>query len=339
MLARCWGYTCPELSSTGAGFQTNVANDKDFMPTRVSYKLNLRGPSVTVQTACSTSLVAVHEACRSLLNHECDLVLAGGASVTVPTISGYIYQEDGVASPDGHCRPFDAKALGTVRGNGVGVVVLKRLDEAISDGDTIHAVILATAINNDGSLKVGYTAPSVEGQAKVIALAHAAAGVAADTIGYVEAHGTGTALGDPIEVAALKQAFGKQQKQGFCALGAVKSNIGHLDTAAGVAGLIKTVLCLKHHRLVPSLHFEQPNPKIEFASSPFHVNTKYRLWETDDTPRRAAVSSFGIGGTNAHVILEEAPATKPAGTTRPWQLLTVSAKSPSALETATENLA
>ncbi|HEX9205841.1 MAG TPA: beta-ketoacyl synthase N-terminal-like domain-containing protein, partial [Candidatus Deferrimicrobiaceae bacterium] len=244
----------PELVSTVGGFAALVGNDKDFLPTRVSYKLGLRGPSVAVQTACSTSLVAVHLACQSLLAHECDMALAGGVSISNSPQAGYLYQEEGIASPDGHCRAFDARARGTVPGSGVGIVVLKRLEDALRDGDTIEAVIKGSAINNDGSGKVGYTAPGVEGQAGAIATAQAMSGVEPDTIGYVEAHGTGTVLGDPIEIEALTQAFrARTGKKGFCAIGSVKTNLGHLDAAAGVTGLIKTVLALEHELIPPSL--------------------------------------------------------------------------------------
>ena len=326
------------IKSVGA-YQLLIGNDKDFLSTMVSYKLNLTGPSITVQCACSTSLVAVHLAYQALLNGECDMALAGGVSVKVPHRSGYLYLEGSIQSPDGHCRPFDAKAQGTLDGNGAGIVVLKRLSDAIVDGDNILAVIKGSAINNDGSQKVGYTAPSIEGQSEVIAEALAMAGVTADTISYVEAHGTGTSLGDPIEIAALTQAFRKtSQGRQYCAVGSLKSNLGHLDAAAGVAGLIKTVLQLQHKQLVPSLHFEEPNPKIDFVNSPFYVNTKLEEWPSAGGPRRAGVSSFGIGGTNAHVVLEEAPEREPSGSSRRWQLLTMSAKTPTALEAATANL-
>ncbi|MBW4592775.1 MAG: SDR family oxidoreductase [Brasilonema angustatum HA4187-MV1] len=315
-------------------------NDKDHIPTRVSYKLNLKGPSLNVSTACSTSLVAIHLACQGLLSYQCDMALAGGIAVRVLQNKGYLYQEDGMTSPDGHCRTFDAKAQGTVFGNGMGIVVLKRLEEALANGDCIYAVIKGSAINNDGSLKVGYTAPSVDGQAAVIAEAQAIAEFAPETITYVECHGTGTVLGDPIEVRALKKVFSAgTNKKRFCAIGSVKTNIGHLDRAAGVTSLIKTVLALKHKQIPPSLHFEQPNPEIDFANSPFYVNTKLFDWKTNGTPRRAGVSSFGIGGTNAHVILEEAPVVEPSDPARPWQLLLLSAKTSTALETATANLA
>lgn len=319
--------------------QTSIRNRTDHLTTNVAYKLNLKGPAVTVQTACSTSLVAVHLASQSLINHECDIVLAGGSSVTLPQKTGYMYQEGGILSPDGHCRAFDARAQGTVTGNGVGIVVLKRLEDALADRDTIHAVILGTAIGNDGSMKVGYTAPGAEGQAQVIAEAQLVAGVAPDTITYIEAHGTGTKMGDPIEIAALSQVFREgTQATGFCAIGSVKSNIGHLDAAAGVAGLIKTVLSLKHGMLPPSLHFEQPNPEIDFAHSPFFVNAQLRPWNAS-APRRAGVSSFGIGGTNAHVIVEEAPKVESGKITRPYQLLVLSAKTSTGLESATADLA
>jgi acyl transferase domain-containing protein len=315
---------------------TSLGVDKDFLTTRLSYKLNLKGPSMAVQTACSTSLVAVCQACSSLLSYQCDIALAGGIAVQVPRINGHWYQEGGIMSPDGHCRAFDAKANGTVLGSGLGIVVLKRLPEAIEDGDLIHAVIRGFAVNNDGSLKIGYTAPSVQGQAQVIAAAQALAGVDADTITYVEAHGTGTELGDPIEMAALTQAFrASTARKGFCAVGSVKTNIGHLDPAAGIASLVKAVLALEHRQLPPSLHFETPNPKIDFADSPFYVNTRLTDWTTDGVPRRAGVSSFGIGGTNAHVVLEEAPEREPSAPSTRWQLLTLSARSETGLDAAT----
>ncbi|MEH2238965.1 MAG: aminotransferase class III-fold pyridoxal phosphate-dependent enzyme [Nostoc sp.] len=335
-------YTQPNIIESVGSYRISIGNSQDFLPTYVSYKLNLKGPSINVQTACSTSLVAVHLACQSLLNGENDIALAGGVSIQVPHKAGYRHQQGGIMSPDGHCRAFDAKAQGTISGNGVGIVVLKRLEDALEDGDCIHAVIKGSAINNDGSFKVGFTAPSVDGQAKVIAEALAMARVESETISYVETHGTGTVLGDPIEIAALTQAFcptnKKNYSKNYCAIASVKTNIGHLDAAAGVAGLIKTVLALKHQQIPPSLHFEQPNPQIDFANSPFYVNHKLSEWKSNGSPRRAGVSSFGIGGTNAHVILEEAPAIKTSGSSRPWQLLLLSAKTSSALETATANL-
>ncbi|HEX6292480.1 MAG TPA: amino acid adenylation domain-containing protein [Herpetosiphonaceae bacterium] len=321
-------------------FQSMIGNDKDYLTTRVSYKLDLKGPAVTVQTACSTSLVAVCLACQSLLQYQCDMALAGGSSIGVPQRGGYLYQEGGIGSPDGHCRAFDAAARGTVGGDGVGVVVLKRLEDALADGDTIHGVITGFAINNDGAIKAGYTAPSVEGQAQVIEAAQAMADVDPETIGYIETHGTATPIGDPIEIAALTQVFrARTDKTGFCAIGSVKTNIGHLNAAAGVAGLIKTVLALGHKRIPPSLHFTQPNPQIDFANSPFVVNSRLSPWTARGGPRRAGVSSFGIGGTNAHVVVEEAPQPEPSGPSRPWQLLPLSARSAAALEAATDNLA
>jgi acyl transferase domain-containing protein len=328
-----------EAVEAATGFQIDIKNDKDHLATQVSYKLNLKGPSITVQTACSTSLVAIHLACASLFSGESDIVLAGGVGISVPQNVGYLYKEGGILSPDGHCKAFSAQAQGTVGGNGVGIVVLKRLEDALADGDYIHAVIKGSALNNDGSRKVGYTAPSVNGQAQVVATAQAVAGVAPGTITYIETHGTGTNLGDPIEVAALTQAFrGGTDKKGFCAIGSVKSNIGHLDAAAGVAGFIKAVLSLEHKQIPPSLHFTEPNPEIDFANSPFYVNAALADWETEQTPRRAGVSSFGIGGTNAHVILEEAPVRESSSSSRPHQLLTISARTSGALEQATANL-
>ncbi|HEY0603584.1 MAG TPA: SDR family NAD(P)-dependent oxidoreductase [Herpetosiphonaceae bacterium] len=323
------------LHGTMNTFQSFIHNKHDHLTARVAYKLDLRGPVVTVQTACSTSLVAVVMACQSLLNSQSDIALAGGATISVPQKTGYLYHESGIGAPDGTCRPFDAEAQGTVGGNGVGLVVLKRLDEALADGDTIHAVIRGAAINNDGSDRIGYTAPGAESQAEVIGVAHMLAEVDPESIGYVEAHGTATPIGDPIEVQALTQAFRRRtEKNQFCAIGSVKGNIGHLDTAAGVTGLIKTVLALKHRQIPPSIHFTQPNPHINFASSPFFVNDRLREWSPGATPRRAGVSSFGLGGTNAHLVLEEAPEPAPSGPARAAQLLVVSARTDSALEQA-----
>jgi acyl transferase domain-containing protein/acyl carrier protein len=323
--------------------QIDVANGADFLSTRVSYKLDLKGPSFTVQSACSTSLVATHVACQSLLNEECDLALAGGVSIHVKHPEGYRYLPGGIVSPDGHCRAFDAQAEGTVFGSGVGVVVLKRLAEAVRDRDRIHAIIKGSAINNDGALKVGYTAPGVEGQARVIAEALAAAGVEPGTIGYVETHGTGTKMGDPIEIRALTKAFGAGQAHQRCPIGSVKTNIGHLAGAAGVASLIKAVLALEHRQIPPTLHFKAPSPEIDFARSPFYVNAALAEWPAAARgPRRAGVSSFGVGGTNAHVVLEESPRALQQGLSppsRPVQLLLLSAKTPTALEAATTRLA
>jgi len=316
----------------------SVGNQKDYIATRVSYKFNLKGPSMTVQTACSSSLVTVCLGCQSLLNYQCDMVLAGG--ITAAALKGYTYMEGGIYSPDGHCRAFDAKAKGTVPGNGAGVVLLKRLADAIADGDQILAVIKGFALNNDGSAKVGYTAPSIEGQAEAIAEALAMAGVNPETIGYVETHGTGTLLGDPVETAALTKAYrASTAKKGYCAIGSIKTNLGHTDTAAGVVGLIKATLSLKHKKIPASLNFETPNPRIDFANSPFYVNTQLTEWKRADWPRRAGVSSFGIGGTNSHVVLEESPPHQPSAPSRPWQLLLLSAKTESALDTMTDNLA
>jgi amino acid adenylation domain-containing protein len=330
----------PAALAAADGSQAMLGSDKDFLATRVSYKLNLRGPSLTVQTACSTSLVAVHLACRALLGRECDLALAGGVSIAVPQAAGYLYQEGGIASPDGHCRAFDAQAGGTVSGSGVGVVVLRRLADAMAAGDPIRAVLRGSAINNDGAGKVGYTAPGVDGQAEVIAAAQRLAGITPEDLTYIEAHGTGTPLGDPIEIAALAKVFrAATTRRGFCAIGSVKTNIGHLDAASGVAGLIKTVLALEHREIPPSLHFTTPNPQIDFAASPFFVNAALADWQSQGAPRRAGVSSFGMGGTNAHVVLEEAPGAAPSGPSRPLQLLLLSARNANALEALTDRLA
>jgi amino acid adenylation domain-containing protein len=321
------------------GHMTLLGALSDTLATRVSYKLNLRGPSLTIQTACSTSLVAVCQACQGLLNYQCDMALAGGVSITFPQNRGYRYQEGGMGSADGRCRPFEATASGTVFGSGAGVVLLKRLEDALADGDHIHAVIRGFAINNDGSAKVGFTAPSVAGQSAVIATAHAVAEVDPRSIGYVEAHGTATPLGDPIEFQALAQAFqaGTDDRQ-FCALGSVKRLVGHLEIAAGVTGLIATVQALAHEQLPPMPGFEAPSPFIDIANSPFRINTQLEPWQRNGTPRRAGVSAFGVGGTNAHVVIEEAPAPAPRDDRRPGHLLVLSARSPEALETATTNL-
>jgi amino acid adenylation domain-containing protein len=326
------------LASVGE-LEVLTANDKDFLATRVSYKLNLRGPSITVQSACSTSVVAAHLACQSLICGECDLALAGGVSIVVPQERGYLHRPGGILSPDGHCRAFDASAAGTVFGNGAGIVVLRRLEDALAERDSILAIIRGSAVNNDGSGKIGYTAPSADGQAAVISEAIGVAGVDPATIQYIEAHGTGTALGDPIEVAALRKVFGASRDgAGSCALGSVKTNIGHLDAAAGIAGLIKVVLALRNRAIPPTLHFNKPNPEIEFSGGPFFVNTALRPWSANGEPRRAGVSSFGIGGTNAHVVVEEAPARPAAAPSRGWQILPISARSPAALRAASCNL-
>jgi len=321
-------------------YQIFLGNERDFLSTRASYKLNLKGPSVTVQTACSTSLMAVHMACQSLLSYQCDMALAGGVRVSIPQVTGYQYNEGFILSSDGHVRAFDSKASGTVPGEGVGLVMLKRLEDAIAERDNIHAIIKASAANNDGSLKAGFTAPSVEGQAEVIATAQAIADVDPETISYIETHGTGTLVGDPIEITALTQAFRlKTNKKGFCAIGAVKCNIGHTDIASGIAGLIKTILSLKNKAIPPSINYETPNPAIDFENSPFYVNTKLQDYKSSGTPRRAGVSAFGLGGTNVHVVLEEYQSDLITGTLqRPSHLVLLSGKSNSVLDRYSENL-
>ncbi|MGE7437904.1 type I polyketide synthase [Kitasatospora sp. NPDC001175] len=331
-------YSHQQIVDTLGQTQILVANELGFLASRVSYKLDLKGPAVSLRAACSTALVAAHTACRSLLAGECDLALAGGVHVDPNPGTGYLHQDGSFVSPDGHVRPFDADARGTVFGTGVGLVVLKRLEDALADGDTVHAVIRGSAINNDGAVKVGFTAPSVTGQAAVISAALTSAGLAPTDIDYVEAHGTGTSLGDPIEVQALSRAFGGT---GSCALGSVKGNIGHLDAAAGIAGLLKTTLALKHELLPPSLNYTRGNPDIDFASSPFRVQAESTPWpRSEHRTRRAGISAFGFGGTNAHLILEEAPLTpaSPAGS-RPTETLVLSARTPEALEEATDRLA
>ena len=300
-----------------------MGNSRDFLATRVSYKLNLRGPSFTLQSGCSTSLVAVTLGCQSLLTYQCDMVLAGGSSLTFPQKRGSLYQEGGMVSPDGHCRTFDADAQGTVFGSGVSVVLLKRVEDAIRDGDQIYAVIRGFALNNDGSAKIGYTAPSVEGQSNVIALALEAANIDPETIGYIEAHGTATPLGDPIELTALSNVFrvhGETRKQ-FCTIGSAKTNVGHLDIAAGVTGLIHAAHIVRHGVFPPTLHFRKPNANFDLENSPFRVNTERSEWKDDSSPRRAGVSAFGVGGTNAHVVIEQAPEQGSLPTVRPEQLI------------------
>jgi phthiocerol/phenolphthiocerol synthesis type-I polyketide synthase E len=316
----------------GGDLLTELGNDKDYLATRVSFLLNLRGPAITVQTACSTSLVAIAQACQSLASGQCGMALAGGATLKLPQNRGYLYTEGGMVSPDGMCRTFDARARGTVFGEGCGVVLLKRVEDALADGDDIYAVIKGWGLNNDGRAKLGYTAPSVEGQAGAIQMAQHMAAVSAETITLVEAHGTGTSLGDPIEIESLTRVFRHTSSlKQYCAIGSVKTNIGHLDVAAGVTGLIKTSLALKNRVIPPSLHFEQPNPNIDFANSPFYVNTTLQPWNAP-FPRRAGLSSFGVGGTNAHVVLEEAPELRPTSHITAPQLLTLSARSPAALD-------
>lgn len=329
------------VDQVGMFLLRHTGNDKDFLATRASYIFDLHGPSVNVQTACSTSLVAVHYAAQSLLNGECDMALAGGVTIELPHGRGYLFQEGEILSPDGHCRAFDHRAAGTVFGSGVGVVVLRRLEDALADGDPIRGVIRATAINNDGAGKVSYLAPSVTGQAEAVVEAQALAGVTADTIQYVECHGTGTSIGDPIEVAALTQAFQlSTKKRGYCRIGSVKSNIGHLDTAAGVVSLIKAVLSLENDEIPPSLGYEAPNPAIDFDTSPFAVADKLLPWPRTATPRRAGINSLGVGGTNAHAIVEEAPtrAETRKASSGP-QILVTSARSRKALDESCERLA
>ncbi len=333
-------YRNPEAIVTVGEFHAQVSNDKDYVATRVSYKLNLGGPSVSVQTACSTALVALHFACQSLLAGEIDMAVAGAVAIKVPLFQGYLSHEGDVGSSDGHVRPFDAKARGTIFGSALGAVVVKRLDDAVADGDAVYAVIKGSAVNNDAAARVGYTAPGADGQARVIRAAQITAGVEPDTISYVEAHGTGTPMGDPIEVGALTRAFAERtDRKQFCGIGSAKSNIGHAGAAAGITGLIKTVLALRHELIPPSLLFDEPNPQIDFANSPFYVVTEPTPWKSNGAPRRAGVSAFGIGGTNAHVILEEAPARAPGSASRPHQLLVLSAKTPTALAAATARLA
>ncbi|SEP95190.1 type I polyketide synthase [Thalassovita taeanensis] len=332
----------PDLvENTGMFLLRHTGNDKDFMTTRLSHIFDLKGPSVNVQTACSTSLVATHYACQSLLNGECDMALAGGVTIELPHARGYLFKEGEILSPDGQCHAFDHRAQGTVFGSGAGVVVLRRLQDAVDDGDHIWAVIKGSAVNNDGAAKAGYLAPSVDGQAAAIADAMALADVPADTVDYVECHGTGTYLGDPIEVAALTSAFRETtEATDFCRIGSVKTNIGHLDTAAGVASLIKASLALHNRQMPPSLGYDKPNPAIDFDNSPFRVNDTLTDWPTRAAPRRAGVNSLGVGGTNAHVVLEEAPAQAPSDPSDwPFQILTLSGRSKSALDANTAALA
>lgn len=316
-----------------------VGNDKDYVATRASYEFNLKGPSINVQSACSTSMTAVAMAYEGLLNYHCDMAIAGGAGIKLPQKSGYLYQTGFIGSPDGHTRPFDADAYGTVFTSAVGVILLKRVEDAIRDGDHIYAVIKGMAVNNDGSTKVGFTAPSREGEAEVIAAAQNLAGVHPEDISYIEAHGTGTALGDPIEISALSKVFEQYtNKKSYCAIGSVKSNIGHAISGAGISGMIKTVLALKNKQIPPSINFSTPNPKIDFENSPFYVNTKLCDWETGEKPRIAGVSSFGFGGTNVHAVIEEAPPMEVLPSSTEWQLITLSAKAPAALEQMCLNL-
>ena len=333
-------YSNPKIMRSVGDLSAQIANDKDYAATRISYKLNLGGPSVVVQSACSTALVGIHLACQALLSGECEMALAGGVAVRTEQTGGYVYREGDLLSPDGRIRTFDANARGTIFGNGLGIVVLKRLEDALADGDHISAVIKGSAVNNDSANRMGFTTPGADGQERVVRAALTAAEVEPESISYLEAHGTGTAVGDPVEVTALTRAWrASTEKKGFCAIGSVKTNIGHLGAAAGVAGVIKTALALEQRVIPPSLLFEEPNPEIDFDNSPFFVNTELRPWESNGHPRRAAVSAFGIGGTNAHAILEEAPEAEPSGPSRPWQMLLLSAKTETALEHLTDNLA
>lgn len=330
-----------EIMYSERDFVAGVGNEVDYLPTRVSYKLDLRGPSVSVQTACSTSLVAVHLACQGLLDGECDMALAGGSVLQVPTRQGYLYQEGSMVSSDGRCRAFDAGAEGTVfAGGGAGCVLLKRLSDALADGDHIYAVVRGSAINNDGSRKVGFTAPSVDGQVAAITEALDVADIDPRSVSYIEAHGTGTPLGDPVEIEALTKAYrGFTDDRQFCAIGSVKPNIGHTAAAAGVASFMKVSLALQHGQIPPSLNYSVPNPRIDFEASPFYVNTELQAWQAESGVRRAGVSSFGVGGTNAHAILEQAPTVAPSDDGRPWQLLSLSARSEPALSDSRERLA
>jgi len=330
-----------DQDDVGAVYQAVIGSEKDFLTARVNYKLGLTGPSVTIQAACATSLVAIHVACQSLLNGECDQAIAGGASIRVPQASGYLFSEGGVHSADGRCRPFDASAGGIVGGSGAGAVLLKRLSDAQRDGDPIHAVILGSAVNNDGAKKISFTAPGVDGQATVIAEARAVAGIEPTTIGYAEMHGTATALGDPIEITAVRHAMGDDWNPNWrCFIGSIKSNLGHLDSAAGVAGLMKTVLALQHASIPPSLHFVTANPALDLDSGPLRVAAVQTPWPAIEGPRRASVSSFGLGGNNSHAVLEQAPAETP----RPpvpdgWRMFPLSARTDEALDAVRDRLA
>ena len=327
------------MRSMGDFLVRHTGNDMNFLATRVSYQMDLRGPSMNVQTACSSALVALHMASQSLRQNECDMALIGGATILFPQGQGYMYRDGEILSPDGHCRPFDAKSAGTVFGSGAGALIVKRLDDALDDGDTIHAVVKGSAINNDGAQKVGYLAPGVEGQANVITDALKAAQVSPESISYIETHGTGTLVGDPIEVEALNVAYGQHtDKVGFCGIGSVKSNIGHLGETAAAASLIKAVMALKHREMPPSLGFESPNPAMDLETSPFYVNADLQDW-TSDGPLRCGITALGAGGTNCHVILEEPPMPLPGEGARDKQLFVLSAKTPEALDAAALGLA
>jgi acyl transferase domain-containing protein/glutamate-1-semialdehyde aminotransferase len=322
-----------------SNFNTTIAAHAEFLATRVAYKLNLRGPAFSIGAGCATSLVAVSQACLALQNYQCDMALAGAVSITFPQRRGYLYEPGGMVSPDGHCRSFDALAQGTVFGDGVGAVLLKRLEDAVADRDNIYAVIIGVGINNDGSAKVGFTAPSIEGQAMAIEMAHASAGIDPETISYIEAHGTGTPLGDPVEVAALTRAFrASTNKNQFCAIGTAKANLGHLDVAAGITGLIKTALSLRHQTLIPVLHFEHPNPRLDLENSPFYIQSELSTWRRGASQLRAGISAFGMGGTNTHLVMEEAPALEHSSSRWSQHLLILSAKTEPALQRSAANL-
>ena len=333
------GYALANLAFRNVGLGTSIANDRDYLATRTSFKLNLRGPSVNIANACSTSLIAVQMATRSLLDFQCDMALAGGVGIAFPQHVGAVYQEGSIMAPDGVCRAFDAQAQGTVGGDGAGLVLLKRLEDALEDNDTIHAIIKGAAINNDGCNKVGFTAPSVEGQAEVIAMAQALGDVHPETISYIEAHGTGTKLGDPIEITALTEAFAAHtDKKGYCAIGSVKTNLGHMNAAAGIGGMLKAILAMKYNKIPPSLNYTAPNPMIDFTNSPFYVNDTLSDWPQSDEPKRCAVSSFGIGGTNVHVVMEQAPEVDETTEQHDTKLLLLSARSEDALAEQIEQL-
>ncbi|TLP67330.1 acyltransferase domain-containing protein [Parasedimentitalea maritima] len=329
------------VDDVGMFLLRHTGNDKDFMATRVSHVFDLKGPSISMQTACSTSLVAVHYACKALREGECDMALAGGSTIELPQGRGYLFKENEILSPDGHCHAFDHRAQGTVFGSGAGVVALRRLEDAIADGDHIWAVIKGSAVNNDGAAKAGYLAPSVDGQSAAVRMALQAADVSADTVDYVECHGTGTYLGDPIEVSALTEAYrDSTDETGYCRIGSVKTNIGHLDTAAGVAGLVKTTLALHHQQIPASLGYEAPNPAIDFDDSPFRVNDRLHNWTSHKGPRRAAVNALGVGGTNAHMVLEEAPKRAASEESDfPFHILCLSGQSKAALDANSSALA
>lgn len=329
----------PKALSGISELQVLIGSDKDYLATRLSYKLNLRGPSYDIQTACSSSLVATHVACQNLLTYQCDMALAGGANLQLPWWQGYLLTESDIRSPDGICRPFDANANGTIFGEGTGAIVLKRLTDAINDRDQIYAVIKGSAVNNDGSGKAGYTAPSIDGQSEVIMMALESAGINASKISYVETHGTGTLLGDPVEISALTKAFRQYTNNiNYCAIGSVKASIGHLDNTSGIAGVIKTALALHHKKIPQTINFNTPNPLLDIDKTPFFVAAKTTPWLGIDGKCRAGISSLGVGGTNAHVILEEAPAQNRIKSTRTWHFIPFSARSPEALKNLSVNL-